>query len=170
MDAESFQRRVGVVCVICWSGLRCETGVLWTAMATSVLEAKITPLWVTSSRNGREDVAKPKEEILGQFLGDDQFPVTWDSEAEKSLFWVFDDLHCPHPLSPMFADIGGWWLSCDHMFRRFGTSFAADWLAKSVNGYLYTAIIPADPDLMIESSRYGGRYTAHVPRDRKYSK
>jgi len=109
------------------------------------------------------------EEILGQFLGDDQFPITWDSEAEKGLFWVFDDLHCPHPLSPMFADIGGWWLSCDHMFRRFGTNFACDWLAKSVNGYLYTAIIPADSELRVESSEYGARYAARVPRDPGYA-
>jgi phosphohistidine swiveling domain-containing protein len=115
-------------------------------------------------------VATETEEVLGQFLGDESFPVQWESEAEKRLFWVFDDLHCPNPLSPMFADIGGWWLSCDHMFRRFGTDFASDWLAKFVNGYVYTAVIPADPDVMIESTRYGGRYTAHVPRDRKYSK
>jgi len=32
----------------------------------------------------------------------------------------------------MFFDIGGWWLTCDHMFRRFGTPFAVDWLAKNV--------------------------------------
>jgi phosphohistidine swiveling domain-containing protein len=115
-------------------------------------------------------VATETEEVLGQFLGDESFPVQWESEAEKRLFWVFDDLHCPNPLSPMFADIGGWWLSCDHMFRRFGTDFASDWLAKFVNGYVYTAVIPADPDALIESSRYGGRYTAHVPRDRKYAK
>src|SRR3981081_2410612 len=92
-----------------------------------------------------------KEENTGQFLGDDQFPVKWESEVEKQLFWVFDDLHCPNPLSPMFADIGGWWLTCDHMFRRFGTPFAADWLAKFVNGYVYTAVIPADPELLIDS-------------------
>ena len=84
------------------------------------------------------------EEILGQFLGDESFPVTWDSETEKDFFWVYDDLHIPHPVSPMFFDIGGWWLSCDHMFRRFGTPFAVDWLAKNVNGYVYTAAIPAD--------------------------
>ena len=85
------------------------------------------------------------EEILGQFLGDETFPVTWESEVEKEFFWVYDDLHIPHPVSPMFFDIGGWWLSCDHMFRRFGTPFAVDWLAKNVNGYVYTTAIPADP-------------------------
>ena len=53
----------------------------------------------------------------------DEFPVEW-AEGERELFWVFDDLHCPNPLSPMFFDIGGWWLTCDHMFRRFGTPFA----------------------------------------------
>ena len=105
------------------------------------------------------------EEILGQFLGDETFPVRWDSEVEKDFFWVYDDLHIPHPVSPMFFDIGGWWLSCDHMFRRFGTPFAVDWLAKNVNGYVYTTAIPADPDLRIEATEYSARYGARVPRD-----
>ncbi|MFL5727235.1 MAG: PEP-utilizing enzyme [Chloroflexota bacterium] len=107
----------------------------------------------------------PSEEILGQFLGDDSFPVAWDSEVEKDFFWVYDDLHIPHPVSPMFFDIGGWWLSCDHMFRRFGTPFAVDWLAKNVNGYVYTTAIPADPSLRIEGTEYSSSYTARVPRD-----
>jgi len=114
-------------------------------------------------------VALRQEEILGRFLGDDRFPVTWESEAEKELFWVFDDLHCPHPISPMFFDIGGWWLSCDHMFRRFGTPFACDWIAKCVNGYLYTAIVPADSELLVDSTEYGARYAARVPRDPGYA-
>src|SRR5882672_11120647 len=97
------------------------------------------------------------EEVLGQFLGDESFPVAWDAEVEKGFFWVYDDLHCPHPVSPMFFDIGGWWLSCDHMFRRFGTPFAVDWLAKNVNGYVYTTAIPADPDVRIEGTEYSSR-------------
>jgi phosphohistidine swiveling domain-containing protein len=109
------------------------------------------------------------EEILGQFLGDQTFPVTWASEAEKDFFWVYDDLHCPHPVSPMFFDIGGWWLSCDHMFRRFGTPFAVDWLAKNVNGYVYTTAIPADPDLRIDATEYSARYGARVPRDATFA-
>jgi phosphohistidine swiveling domain-containing protein len=110
------------------------------------------------------------EEILGQFLGDETFPVEWASEAEQDFFWVYDDLHIPHPVSPMFFDIGGWWLSCDHMFRRFGTPFAVDWLAKNVNGYVYTTAIPADPDLHIEGTEYSSRYGARVPRDADYAK
>jgi len=109
------------------------------------------------------------EEILGQFLGDETFPVTWDSEAEKDFFWVYDDLHIPHPVSPMFFDIGGWWLSCDHMFRRFGTPFAVDWLAKNVNGYVYTTAVPADPDLHVEGTEYSSRYQARVPRDGSFA-
>ena len=109
------------------------------------------------------------EEILGQFLGDESFPVSWDSEAEKDFFWVYDDLHIPHPVSPMFFDIGGWWLSCDHMFRRFGTPFAVDWLAKNVNGYVYTTAIPADPDLHVEGTEYSSRYQARVPRDGEFA-
>jgi phosphohistidine swiveling domain-containing protein len=105
------------------------------------------------------------EEILDQFLGDESFPIDWASETEKDFFWVYDDLHIPHPVSPMFFDIGGWWLSCDHMFRRFGTPFAVDWLAKNVNGYVYTTAIPADPDVRIEGTEYSSSYTARVPRD-----
>ena len=110
------------------------------------------------------------EEILGQFLGDASFPVTWDAEIEKDFFWVYDDLHIPHPVSPMFFDIGGWWLSCDHMFRRFGTPFAVDWLAKNVNGYVYTTAIPADPGLRIDATEYSARYGARVPRDAAFAK
>jgi len=109
--------------------------------------------------------APPTEEILGQFLGDQAFPIEWESEAEKQLFWVYDDLHCPQPLSPMYFDIGGWWLTCDHMFRRFGTPFAADWIAKNINGYLYTAAVPADSSFLIDSTEYNARYAARVPRD-----
>jgi phosphohistidine swiveling domain-containing protein len=111
----------------------------------------------------------PAEEILGQFLGDGSFPVDWSSEVEKDFFWVYDDLHIPHPVSPMFFDIGGWWLSCDHMFRRFGTPFAVDWLAKNINGYVYTTAIPADPQLRIEGTEYSARYAARVPRDATFA-
>jgi phosphohistidine swiveling domain-containing protein len=103
--------------------------------------------------------------VVKEFLGDDEFPVDWKDEREKGLFWVYDDLHCPQPLSPMYFDIGGWWLTCDHMFRRFGTPFASDWIAKNVNGYLYTAAIPADPDFDVPSKEYNSLYTPRVPED-----
>ena len=68
----------------------------------------------------------------------------------------------------MFFDIGGWWLTCDHMFRRFGTPFASDWIAKNVNGYLYTAAIPAD-DVAVEGAEYNARYVPRVPRLEGYA-
>lgn len=107
-------------------------------------------------------------EVLGQFLGDDSFPVKWESQAEKDLFWIYDDLHIPQPVSPMFFDIGGWWLTCDHMFRRFATPFAADWIAKKINGYVFTAAIPADSSILVDSTEYNARYAARVPRDPSY--
>jgi pyruvate,water dikinase len=55
------------------------------------------------------------------------------------------------------------------MFRRFGTPFAVDWLAKNVNGYVYTTAIPADPDIRIEGTEYSSRYQARVPRDEKFA-
>jgi hypothetical protein len=78
---------------------------------------------------------------------------------------VFDDLHCPQPLSPMYFDIGGWWLTCDHMFRRFGTPFASDWIAKNINGYLYTAAIPAEAGSKVEGVEVGSRYAPRTPVD-----
>src|SRR4051812_37383075 len=105
-----------------------------------------------------------ESKVLATFHGDDEFPVQWD-EGQKELFWVHDDLHIPNPISPMYADIGGWWLKCDYMFRRFGTPFAADWISKIVNGYVYTAAIPATPGLSAEASEYGTRYTPRVPLD-----
>jgi pyruvate,water dikinase len=68
----------------------------------------------------------------------------------------------------MFFEIGGWWLTCDHMFRRFGTPFACDWITKNVNGYLYTAAVPADPAWRVDAMEYGARYGARVPLDPAY--
>jgi phosphohistidine swiveling domain-containing protein len=107
-------------------------------------------------------------EVLGSRFGEGDFPVEW-KEGEKDLFWILDDLHCPNPVSPMFFDIGGWWLTCDHMFRRFGTPFASDWIAKRVNGYLYTAAVPADPSAYGEASEYGSRYVPRVPEGGEYA-
>jgi phosphohistidine swiveling domain-containing protein len=104
------------------------------------------------------------EEVLGTNFGSDAFPIAWD-EGERELFWIYDDLHCPNPVSPLFFDIGGWWLTCDHMFRRFGAPFAADWIAKEINGYVYTAAIPARADVRAEATEYQARYVPRVPRD-----
>ena len=82
---------------------------------------------------------------------------------------MHDDLHIPNPISPMYADIGGWWLKCDYMFRRFGTPFASDWISKIINGYVYTAAIPAEVGLSAETTEYGARYTPRTPTDHNYA-
>jgi pyruvate,water dikinase len=107
-------------------------------------------------------------QVLATFHGDETFPIDWEP-GEEELFWVLDDLHCPNPLSPLFFDLGGWWLTCDHMFRRFATPFAADWVAKNVNGYLYTAAIPADPTVRPEANEFQARYAPRVPHDPEYA-
>ncbi len=101
--------------------------------------------------------------VVAEFFGDESFPIEWESEKEKNLFWVYDDLHCPRPVSPMYNDIGNWVLTCDHMFRRFGTPFATDWIGKVVNGYLYTAAIPPDSDMAVPSEQLGFHYNPRVP-------
>jgi phosphohistidine swiveling domain-containing protein len=113
-------------------------------------------------------ITETREGVLGTNFGSDEFPVDW-KEGERELFWIYDDLHCPNPVSPMFFDIGGWWLSCDHMFRRFGTPFASDWIAKNINGYVYTAAVPADPSIHAEATEYQARYVPRVPRDAAYA-
>jgi phosphohistidine swiveling domain-containing protein len=112
-------------------------------------------------------VTSAGEEVLGTFLGSEEFPIDWE-EGEQELFWIYDDLHIPNPVSPMFFDIGGWWLTCDHMFRRFGTPFASDWIAKEINGYVYTAAVPADASIRAEATEYQARYVPRVPRDPGY--
>ena len=112
--------------------------------------------------------ASPTDQALDTFFGSDDFPIEWE-DGEKELFWILDDLHCPNPVSPLFFDIGGWWLTCDHMFRRFGTPFASDWIAKNIGGYVYTAAVPADPSIRVDGMEYQAVYTPRVPRDPAYA-
>ncbi len=113
-------------------------------------------------------VTTQHDEVLDTNFGTEAFPVDWQ-EGERELFWIHDDLHIPNPVSPLFFDIGGWWLTCDHMFRRFATPFACDWIAKVVNGYVYTAAVPCEPALHAEATEYENRYVPRVPRDPEYA-
>jgi len=91
-------------------------------------------------------VADPNE-VLGTFFGDETFPIEWESEEEKSLFWFVDDNHCPRPISPMYWSLDGWWgPPLDYMYRRFGFPIGKAWIGKRVNGYLYTAIVPREAE------------------------
>ena len=109
------------------------------------------------------------EEVLGTFHGSDEFPIEWQ-EGEKELFWIYDDLHIPNPVSPMFFDIGGWWLTCDHMFRRFGTPFASRLDRQERSTATSTRPpIPADPAIRSEATEYQARYVPRVPRDPEYA-
>jgi pyruvate,water dikinase len=83
-----------------------------------------------------------RTKILDTFFGDASTPIEWKDEEEKGLHFWLDDLHCPQPISPMWFDLGGWWLTCNYMYRRFGVPFGKDWVAKTVNGYLMSAVVP----------------------------
>lgn len=85
------------------------------------------------------------DKVLSRFLGDDSFPVTWKNDDEKRLFWFFDDNHCPNPISPMYFSLHGWWgPTCEYMYRRFDMNSGVQWIAKRINGYVYTAVVPRD--------------------------
>jgi len=86
-----------------------------------------------------------ENEVLATFFGDESFPVEWESEEEKQLFWFFDDNHCGRPISPMYWSLDGWWgPTLDYMYRRFGFPLGKAWIGKRVNGYLYSAIVPRE--------------------------
>ena len=46
----------------------------------------------------------------------------------------------------MWFDLGGLWLTCDYMYRRFGVPFGKDWVAKTIEGYVHSAVVPRAPD------------------------
>ena len=88
-----------------------------------------------------------EDKVLATFFGDENFPVEWESEEEKKLFWFFDDNHCGRPISPMYWSLDGWWgPTLDYMYRRFGFPLGKAWIGKRVNGYLYSAIVPREPE------------------------
>ena len=86
-------------------------------------------------------------EVLATFYGDESFPVEWESEEEKQLFWFFDDNHVCRPITPMYWSLNGWWgPTLDYMYRRFGFPLGKAWIGKRVNGYLYSAIVPREDE------------------------
>ena len=86
-------------------------------------------------------------EVLATFFGDESFPVEWEGEEEKELFWFFDDNHCGRPISPMYWSLNGWWgPTLDYMYRRFGFPLGKAWIGKRINGYLYSAIVPREAE------------------------
>jgi pyruvate,water dikinase len=104
-----------------------------------------------------------ERKIYATYFGDEKLPVEWKNDEEKDLMWFYDDLHCPHPISPLYFSIGGWWGStCEYMYRRFGAPIGSNWLAKKIGGYVYTAIVPpkTDPDKVQGMFAY---YSAVMP-------
>lgn len=93
--------------------------------------------------------------VLATFFGDKDFPVEWENEEEKKLFWFYDDNHVPFPVSPMYFSLNGWWgPTCEYLFQRFDIDTGCQWLGKRINGYLYTAIVPRAPKDAEEAGKY----------------
>jgi pyruvate,water dikinase len=94
--------------------------------------------------------------VIDRYLGDGTNSIEWASEEEKNLHFWLDDLHCPQPISPMWFDVGGWWYTCNYMYRRFGVPFGKDWVAKKVSEYVHSAVVPRDPKEAGELGAYFG--------------
>lgn len=102
------------------------------------------------------------DKVLGTFWGNESFPVDWTDEEEKKLHWFYDDLHCPNAISPLYADVGGWWgPTCAYMYRRFGAPFGKGWEGKTVNGYIYSAVVPRAEEA--EIARLGPYFSKVMP-------
>ncbi len=101
-----------------------------------------------------------QSKIIDQFLGDATTPIGWTTEEEKGLHFWLDDLHCPQPISPMWFDVGGWWHTCGYMYRRFGVPFGKDWVARKVDEYVFSAVVPRDPK---EEAGLGAYYNMVMP-------
>lgn len=91
--------------------------------------------------------------VLATKFTDERFPIEWKNDAEKSLMWFYDDLHCPNPISPLYFDVGGWWdcdgrwgSDCTYMYQRFGAPIGKAWIAKKIGGYVYSAVVPPEMD------------------------
>jgi pyruvate,water dikinase len=97
--------------------------------------------------------------VLARFLGDEKFPIKWESEEEKQLMWWYDDLHVPNPVSPMYESLCPWWdteniAACQYMYRRFWAPFGKEWPGKVINGYVYTTVVPRDPEEAKVSAKF----------------
>jgi pyruvate,water dikinase len=74
------------------------------------------------------------------------FPVTWESPEHAEMTWVRDEMHFPAPLTPMTAAV------LRHTFEPGLAAACAEmtWPIKgfrqrTINGWLYTATLPAAP-------------------------
>ena len=73
------------------------------------------------------------------------FPVTWDDEEHKKLFWRWDDTHSPLPASPMTTSLSEPVITeaigrVEKELRRAGHG-----VARRINGYNYFASLPGIP-------------------------
>lgn len=86
-----------------------------------------------------------ENKVIASYYGSKELPVEW-KEGEKELLWFYDDLHCPHPISPLYFTTCGWWgPSCKYFYKKFGVG-GSDWIGKKIGGYLYTAVVPPTTD------------------------
>ncbi len=111
-----------------------------------LLASQVSTFDMQELRSFEKTPESDRERVIDEFFGDAATPIEWESDDEKRLHFWLDDLHCPQPISPMWFDVGGWWLTCDYMYRRFGVPFGKDWVAKTINGFVMSAVVPRTAD------------------------
>lgn len=71
------------------------------------------------------------------------FPVTWESEEEKSLLWRWDDIHSPLPASPMFTSVSAETVTHGMAEAAKASGRTGRSLRRQINGYSYSALVPS---------------------------
>ena len=74
------------------------------------------------------------------------FPVTWDDPADQALFWTWDQMHHPHPVSPLGRDLFAiaFGSGMTKGLRGIGVPMR-ERRVRSINTFYYAATIP-DPE------------------------
>ena len=98
--------------------------------------------------------------VLGTFHGSDEFPIEWQEGETRALL----DLRRPALPQPgvaavlrhrrLVADVRPHVPPLRHAVR------VATGSPRAINGYVYTAAIPADPSVRAEATEYQARYVA----------
>ena len=80
------------------------------------------------------------------------FPVTWESPADESLFWRLNRMHTPEPLTPMDELFWGYvWQGVSTVAQIYDIPVRAR--TRRTNTYLYFTILPVPPEDGIEVQR-----------------
>ncbi len=103
-----------------------------TMQATKPLEPPVPAVEPAAAATGRpgQPIPRPPD-----------FPVKWDTPADDRLYWTFDPIHYPDPVSPLAFDLQSrWWWGARKGFEQYSLPMVIE--TRRVNTYYYSAQVP----------------------------